>query len=111
MRHDDDRLPRGRRIAGLRPGPADPADYALALASFATAPSSRFNAQEFVTRIALLSPLSDWDLGFGVLMVLLTLEITRRTTGAGLTAVVLMFIAYNFFGHHLGGVLHHGPID
>ncbi len=86
-------------------------DYALALASFATAAFFALNAQEFVTRIALLSPLSDWDLGFGVLMVLLTLEITRRTTGAGLTAVVLLFIAYNFFGHHLGGVLHHGPID
>ena len=44
-------------------------------------------------------------------MVVLTLEITRRTTGAGLTVIVLIFIAYNFFGHLLGGVLQHGYID
>jgi TRAP transporter 4TM/12TM fusion protein len=43
--------------------------------------------------------------------VVLTLEITRRTTGAGLTFVVLVFITYNFFGHLLSGVLQHGEID
>ena len=86
-------------------------DYALSLASFATGVYFFVNSQEFVDRIALLSPLSTWDLIFGVLMVLLTLEITRRTTGLGLTAVVLIFIAYNFFGHVLGGVLQHGEID
>jgi len=86
-------------------------DYALALASLATGAYFAVNSQEIVDRIALLSPLSPWDLGFGVLMVLLTLEITRRTTGLGLTVVVLIFIAYNFFGHLLGGVLQHGYID
>jgi TRAP transporter 4TM/12TM fusion protein len=96
---------------GSNPDSPTAPDYALAVASFATGAFFALNAQEFVTRIALLSPLSAWDLGFGVVMVLLTLEITRRTTGAGLTAVVLLFIAYNFFGDLLGGVLHHGHID
>lgn len=86
-------------------------DYGFASASFATLVYFAANSQEFVDRIALLSPLSNLDLLFGTLMVLLTLEITRRTTGLGLTAVVLIFIAYNFFGHHLGGVLQHGQID
>ncbi|MPZ58131.1 MAG: TRAP transporter fused permease subunit [Rhizobiales bacterium] len=86
-------------------------DYALSLASFATGVYFFIQAPEIVDRISLLSPLSEWDLFFGVLTVLLTLEITRRTTGAGLTAVVLIFIAYNFFGHLLGGVLQHGYID
>lgn len=86
-------------------------DYSLALASFATGAYFTVNSQEFVDRIALLSPLSTWDLFFGILMVLLTLEITRRTTGLGLMTVVLIFIAYNFFGHLLGGVLQHGEID
>jgi TRAP transporter 4TM/12TM fusion protein len=86
-------------------------DYALAVASLTTLGFFAVNAQEFVDRIALLSPLSNWDLFFGALMVLLTLEITRRTTGAGLTIVVLVFIAYNFFGHKLSGVLQHGYID
>ncbi len=86
-------------------------DYTLAILSFATCVYFAFNSQEFVDRIALLSPLSAWDLAFGVLMVLLTLEITRRTTGLGLMVVVLVFIAYNFFGHMLSGVLQHGEID
>ncbi|MPZ38768.1 MAG: TRAP transporter fused permease subunit [Rhizobiales bacterium] len=86
-------------------------DYGLALASFATGVYFSLKSQEFVDRIALLSPLSDLDLAFGILMVLLTLEITRRTTGLGLTVIVLTFIAYNFYGHLLGGVLQHGEID
>jgi TRAP transporter 4TM/12TM fusion protein len=88
-----------------------PLDWALAAASLATLVYFAVNSQEFVDRIALLSPLSAWDLGFAALMVLLTLEITRRTTGLGLTVVVLVFIAYNFFGHLLPGVLGHGYID
>jgi TRAP transporter 4TM/12TM fusion protein len=86
-------------------------DYALALASGATGLYFAIKSGEIVDRIALLSPLSEWDLAFGALMVLLTLEITRRTTGLGLTVVVLIFVAYNFFGHMLGGVLQHGYID
>lgn len=86
-------------------------DYALSLASFATGAYFFFKAPEIVDRIALLSELSEWDLLFGALTVVLTVEITRRTTGAGLTVVVLIFIAYNFFGHLLGGVLQHGYID
>jgi TRAP transporter 4TM/12TM fusion protein len=86
-------------------------DYALSLTSFVTGLYFLFKAPEIVDRIALLSPLSNWDLAFGALTVLLTLEITRRTTGAGLTVVVLIFIAYNLYGHLLSGVLQHGYID
>jgi len=86
-------------------------DYTLSIASVATGIYFIFKTTEVVNRIALLSPLSDWDLFFGVLTVLLTLEITRRTTGLGLTVVVLFFIAYNFYGHHLSGVLQHERID
>ncbi|MGA7487130.1 MAG: TRAP transporter fused permease subunit [Xanthobacteraceae bacterium] len=86
-------------------------DYLLSIASFATGVYFYWKAPEFVDRIALLSPLSNWDLFFGVVMVLLTLEITRRTTGLGLALVVLTFIAYNFFGHLLSGVLQHGQLD
>lgn len=86
-------------------------DYALSLMSFVTGVFFFVKAPELVDRISLLSPLSGWDLFFGIVTVILTVEITRRTTGAGLTAVVLVFIAYNFFGHLLGGVLQHGEID
>jgi TRAP transporter 4TM/12TM fusion protein len=93
------------------PDKPHPLDYAFALASFVTGAYFSLKSQEFVDRIALLSELSHWDLAFGIAMVLLTLEITRRTTGLGLTVIVLIFIAYNFYGHHLGGVLQHGEID
>ncbi len=86
-------------------------DYTLSAASFITGVYFFVKAPEILDRISLLSPLSGWDLLFGVVMVVLTLEIARRTTGAGLTLVVLIFIAYNFFGHLLGGVLQHGEID
>ena len=86
-------------------------DYTLSILAFATGVYFFIKAPEIVDRISLLSPLSELDLFFGVLTVLVTLEITRRTTGAGLTVVVLIFIAYNFFGHLLGGVLKHGYID
>ena len=86
-------------------------DYVLSLASLATGIYFIIKRQEFIDRIALLSPLSDLDICFGILMVLLTIEITRRSTGLGLTAVVLIFIAYNLLGHNLTGVLKHGFID
>ncbi|MFM1816671.1 MAG: hypothetical protein RLZ98_3366, partial [Pseudomonadota bacterium] len=83
----------------------------LSGASLATGIYFFINRQEFIDRIALLSPLSDLDIFFGLLMVFLTIEITRRSTGLGLTAVVLIFIAYNLLGHNLSGVLQHGYID
>jgi TRAP transporter 4TM/12TM fusion protein len=86
-------------------------DFFLSIASLATGIYFAWNYAEIVDRIALLSPLSNWDLFFGVTIVLLTLELTRRTTGAGLTIVVLIFLAYNLYGHLLSGVLQHGYID
>src|SRR5690606_16388789 len=88
-----------------------PLDYVLSIASFVTGLYFAWNYAEIVDRIALLSPLSELDLVFGVVIILLTLELTRRTTGSGLTIVVLIFIAYNLYGHLLGGILQHGYID
>ena len=86
-------------------------DYAFSLSSLATGIYFFVKRQEFIDRIALLSELSNLDIFFGVLMVVLTIEITRRSTGLGLTSVVLVFIAYNLYGHNLTGVLKHGYID
>lgn len=67
--------------------------------------------EDLVTRITLLDPLSNYELLFGGLLLLLTLEATRRTTGAGLTSIVLLFLAYNLWGHHLPAPFGHGYID
>ncbi|TDI63645.1 MAG: TRAP transporter fused permease subunit [Alphaproteobacteria bacterium] len=86
-------------------------DWGLSLTSLATGIYFAFAAPDIVERISLLFPLSFWQTVFGTLVFVLTIEITRRTTGLGLTVIVLLFVAYNFFGHMIGGVLGHGYID
>ncbi|MCF8502552.1 MAG: TRAP transporter fused permease subunit [Rhodospirillum sp.] len=65
---------------------------------------------QIATRISLLDELSSRDLFFGSVVFILTVEATRRAAGVGLLAIVLLFIAYNLFGDHLGGVIGHGGI-
>jgi len=86
-------------------------DFVLCAASVAAGVFFATKAEAIVNRIVLLDPLTSWDIIFASAIFLLTLEVTRRTTGLGLTVVVLIFVAYNFFGHHLTGVLQHGYID
>ncbi len=62
-------------------------------------------------RITLLTPLSIYDLSAATAIILLSIEAMRRTVGLGLTAIVLMFIAYNLFGDLLGGPMGHGEIS
>ncbi len=86
-------------------------DMVLAALSIAAGIYFAVKSAEVEQRIALLDPLSNWDLFFASVVFLLTIEITRRTTGLGLTFLVLVFVAYNLFGHHLSGVIQHGYID
>jgi TRAP transporter 4TM/12TM fusion protein len=86
-------------------------DWPLAALSLACGIYFFMHIREIATRITLLDPLSDADMFFGTAIFLLTLEATRRATGLGLTIVVLIFVGYNLFGHHLGGVLGHSEID
>ena len=86
-------------------------DWILSGASLGTGLYFAYIGPEIESRISLLAPLEMPEMIAGSIALLLTLEITRRTTGLGLTTVVLFFIAYNFFGHNLSGVLQHGYID
>jgi len=61
-------------------------------------------------RITLLDPLSQADVIFSSILILLTLEAIRRTVGWVLTLIVVSFILYNLFGDHLTGPLSHGEI-
>lgn len=85
-------------------------DFILSAASLACGVFFFFEAGELSNRIALLTELTPAQYWFGTLMVFLTLEITRRATGVGLLAVVLIFMAYNLWGHLIPGVLGHGYI-
>ncbi len=86
-------------------------DLVLSLLSIASGVYFVAIADSEVQRISLLFPLDDWHLVFGTVICVLTIELTRRTTGLGLTAIVLVFVVYNLFGHLLHGVLGHGYID
>jgi TRAP transporter 4TM/12TM fusion protein len=86
-------------------------DLILSLLSIASGVYFISIAQSEVQRISLLFALDDWHVVFGTIICLLTIELTRRTTGLGLTVIVLIFVAYNFFGHLFNGVLSHGYID
>lgn len=85
-------------------------DWILATAAAAAGIYFTLNAGVIEQRVALLDPLDLWQIIFGSVILLLTLEITRRTTGLGLMLVVLVFVAYNLLGHLLDGVLKHGDI-
>ena len=86
-------------------------DWVCSIAGIATGIRFAVNASDILARIPELNPLTEWDVFFGYCLLLLTLEATRRTTGLGLMIIVLMFVAYNFLGHLLGGVLNHAYID
>ncbi|MBT3915373.1 MAG: TRAP transporter fused permease subunit [Rhodospirillaceae bacterium] len=85
-------------------------DMGFALACLAVGLYFSLQASTIVDRIVLLDELTQWDVLFGSIVFVLTLEITRRTTGLGLTFIVFAFVVYNLFGHLLGGVLKHGDI-
>ncbi len=102
-------------VVGARPGsdPERPALFDWLLSAMAVAAGTYFalNANGIVNRIPQLDELSDLALLSGTAVFLLTIEATRRTTGLGLTLVVLIFVAYNLLGHRLGGVIAHGYIS
>ncbi|UMA67140.1 TRAP transporter fused permease subunit (plasmid) [Roseivivax marinus] len=83
-------------------------DWALSLLSMACGIYFFVNAGVIADRISLLNPFTPAQLFFGTALLLLTLEATRRTTGMGLTSVVLLFLIYNLFGYLLPPPFGHG---
>ena len=73
-------------------------DWLLALAGIATAAYLIAGGDEFFDRSIVPN---DWDIAFGVLLVLLVLEAMRRTTGWILPFITGCFLAYAFFGAYL----------
>lgn len=86
-------------------------DLISSVLSIVTGAYFLYHADTIAARITLLDPLTIPDVVFGSLIVLLTIEIMRRTVGLGLTVIVLMFMTYNLFGDRLSGTLSHGEIS
>lgn len=83
-------------------------DLALSCLSLAAGLFFFFNAESISERISLFDDLTSVQLFFGSSLLFLTLEATRRTTGAGLTGVVIIFLLYNLFGYLLPPPFGHG---
>ena len=86
------------------------ADYSLAACSLFVGIYFVLNIPEISTRISLFNDLSSTQHFFSTLLILLTLEATRRTVGAGLMFIVVLFIIYNLYGDFFEGPLRHGEI-
>ncbi len=86
-------------------------DWLLAALSAAAGIYFWWNLDDITNRITLFDPLTPAEMAFGIAIIVLVLEATRRSVGMGLTLIVLTFIAYNFFGDHLSGELSHGHIS
>ncbi|MEW5773075.1 MAG: TRAP transporter permease [Thermodesulfobacteriota bacterium] len=76
----------------------------LALAGFGTA---AWMAEPISERLVMVDPLSAWQLFTGAAVILLVLELIRRTVGWLLAGVAILFLAYAFLGPHMPGVLAH----
>ncbi len=87
------------------------ADWVLSGASVACGIYFFTIRADLANHITLLRPLPGDQLFFGTLLLALTIEAARRTTGIGLTIVLLIFLAYNLWGHLIPPPLGHGFID
>jgi TRAP transporter 4TM/12TM fusion protein len=73
-------------------------DYILALLGIAVIAYMFVDFDAFIYRSVVPN---SWDIVFGVVLIVLVLEATRRTTGWIMPAVVIAFIIYAFIGPHL----------
>jgi TRAP transporter 4TM/12TM fusion protein len=83
-------------------------DLALAVLSLACVGYMFANYAYIVNRFPTADSLSPMDMGVGIVAIVLVLEATRRTIGAALPIVAIVFLAYGFAGPWLpAGFLHH----
>ncbi|MBN9888285.1 TRAP transporter fused permease subunit [Pelagibaca abyssi] len=76
-------------------------DWILSALSLACGIYFFMSTDAIADRISLLDAFTPDQLFFGSALLFLTLEATRRTTGLGLTGVVMLFLIYNLFGYLL----------
>jgi TRAP transporter 4TM/12TM fusion protein len=79
-------------------------DLLLALLGVATIAYTFTDMDQFIRRSTLPEPP---DLFFGLIAILLLLEISRRIVGNTFTAVVLGFLLYMYFGNYFPDVISH----
>ena len=82
-------------------------DWFLILLTLASIGYLFVNYEYIVTRYALVHPLSDSDMIFGILLAVLLIEASRRAIGPALPITAGVFLAYAYIGPYLPGLLRH----
>ena len=83
-------------------------DIGLALLGVSTIVYMLFDFEEFIYRA--VTP-TFWDKTFGIIFILLVLEIVRRATGWIMPLISLLFLLYAYFGPHLPSPWTHRGYD
>ena len=96
-----------------REAPENPTtvDFVLSALSAITGAYFFVESETISERITFLDPLTTPQLFFGGCLLALVMEATRRTAGLGLTAIVGLFLIYNWFGSWLPAPFGHGIKD
>ena len=82
-------------------------DLALLALSLASIGYIFLTYENIVTRFAYVHPLSEWDMLFGALLIVLIFEATRRCIGMALPMTALVFLGYAYAGPYLPAALRH----
>ena len=82
-------------------------EYAMAVAVAMAGAYLLTQSVRFSTWILGMSRFGMADLASGAIMMFVVLVIMKRRVGPGMTAIVLLLMAYLAFGHQLGGFLNH----
>ena len=96
-----------------REAPENPTTVDFVLSAFSAITGAYFfvESETISERITFLDPLTTPQLFFGGCLLALVMEATRRTAGLGLTAIVGLFLIYNWFGSWLPAPFGHGIKD
>ena len=83
-------------------------DLLLAILGVASVGYALLDTDSFLRRSTVPEPM---DLFFGIVVILLLLEISRRIVGTTFTLVVTGFLIYMYFGNYFPGVVSHKGYD
>ncbi|WP_175614639.1 TRAP transporter permease [Piscibacillus halophilus] len=65
------------------------------------------NSQEIASRMSYIEDLTNYEIALGIMGGLLLIEATRRVVGNVLVVIIVIFLAYGLWGHHIPGALGH----
>jgi TRAP transporter 4TM/12TM fusion protein len=91
-------------------GRLTPIDYLLALISFGVGVWYVANEEKYQNWMRGFSELSMADVAMGIVLIALIIELCRRATGWGLTAIVILLLLHVVWGPWISGSFHHDPI-